>query len=256
MFIDLKNPLVFFDFETTGVNVSRDRIIEYCFIKLNPDSSSETKAGRLNPEMPIPAESTKIHGIVDEDVKDEPTFKQKADELNVFLKKCDFAGFNSNKFDFPMLVEEFLRVEKEFETEGRKFIDVQRIFHQMEPRNLIAAYKFYCEKDLTDAHNATADTEATLEVFKSQLLKYQQLEKNVDFLHKFSGQSDMVDLAGRMVLNEKGEPTFNFGKHKGKTVLSIFKTDPSYYDWMMKNDFPLQTKKVLTQLRLKEFGKK
>ncbi|MBC7426774.1 MAG: 3'-5' exonuclease [Bacteroidia bacterium] len=254
MSLVLTRPLVIFDLETTGINTSYDRIVELYLIKVNPDGSKETVEQRLNPGRPIPPESSAIHGIYDHHVANEPTFKDKAVEYNNFLKNCDFAGFNSNKFDFPMLVEEFYRADIDFETDSRKFVDAQRIFHLMEPRNLSAAYKYYCEKDLENAHSAKADTEATWEIIQSQLVKYNNLESNVDFLHNFCGQSNLVDLAGRIVYNEKKQPVFNFGKHKGKPVTEVMKSEPSYYDWMMKGDFPLQTKKVLTKLKLNQLN--
>lgn len=250
MNLQLTKPLVIFDLETTGINTSKDRIVELYMIKIQPNGSRTDFYQRFNPEMPISAEATAVHGITNEAVANEPTFKQKAHELNQFLMQCDFAGFNSNKFDFPMLVEEFYRVGVEFETLKRKFIDAQRIFHLMEPRNLTAAYKFYCQKDLENAHSAKADTEATWDIIQAQLEHYTQLEKNIDFLHQFSGQSNLVDLAGRLIYNDKKEPVFNFGKHKGKTVQEVLKIEPNYYEWMMNGDFSAQTKKVLTQLRL------
>ncbi|TNE80392.1 MAG: 3'-5' exonuclease [Bacteroidetes bacterium] len=256
MFIDIRRPLVFFDLETTGINTTHDRIVEIYLIKLMPDGEEIHRRDLLNPGIPIPEGASKIHGIYDEDVKDQPTFKDIATDLARFLDNCDFAGFNSNRFDFPMLVEEFLRYQIEFDTENRKFIDVQRIYHVMEPRNLAAAFRYYCNKELVDAHSAKADTEATYEILKAQLGKYEQLESNLDFLHHFSGQSNLVDLAGRIVKNEAGEACFNFGKHKGKTVQQVFSQDPSYYDWMMKGDFALQTKQVLTRLRLKQFNQR
>ena len=255
MNLNLTKPLVIFDLETTGVNTAKDRIVELYMIKIQPDGRRVDLHQRFNPEMHIPAEVTSIHGISNEDVANEPTFKEKAHELNQFLLNCDFAGFNSNKFDFPMLVEEFYRVGVEFETLKRKFIDAQRIFHLKEPRNLSAALKFYCEKNLENAHSAKADTEATWDIIQSQLDKYTDLENNIDFLHKFSGQSNLVDLAGRLIYNEKKEIVFNFGKHKGKTVADVLKIEPSYYEWIMNGDFAMQTKKVLTQLRLESMGK-
>ncbi len=255
MNLTLKRPLVFFDLEATGISTSKDRIVEMCLIKVHPDGSEEVRNERINPEMPIPSEVSEIHGIYDKDVKDKPTFKDLAKDLYKFLENCDFAGFNSNRFDFPMLVEEFLRADIDFDVEGRKFIDAQRIFHIMEPRNLSAAYRFYCDEELKDAHSAEADTRATYEVFKAQLNKYEQLDKNIDALHKISGQGNLVDLAGRIVRNNKGDEVFNFGKHKGKKVADVFAKEPNYYDWMMNNDFPQQTKQVLTKLRLKQFNK-
>lgn len=256
MNLKLNRPLVIFDLETTGINTSKDRIVELYMIKVQPDGARTELFQRFNPGIPIPPEITAIHGISNEDVADEPGFESKANELNQFLVNCDFAGFNSNKFDFPMLVEEFYRAGIDFEVSKRKFIDAQKIFHTMEPRNLSAAYKFYCSKELDNAHSAKADTEATWEIIQSQLDRYTQLEPSIEFLHEFSGQSNLVDLAGRMIYNEKKEIVFNFGKHRGKKVTDVFKTDYGYYDWMMNGDFPLQTKKVLTQIKLSEFNKK
>ena len=218
----LTKPLVIFDLETTGINTSKDRIVELFMIKVQPDGTRTDFYQRFNPEMPIPPEITAIHGISDADVANEPTFKEKAHELNQFLLNCDFAGFNSNKFDFPMLVEEFYRAGIDFEVSKRKFIDAQKIFHLMEPRNLSAAFKFYCSKELDNAHSAKADTEATWEIIQSQLEKYSNLEPNIDFLHNFSGQNNLADLAGRLVYNDKKEIVFNFGKHKGKRVEDVF----------------------------------
>ncbi len=250
MTLKLTKPLVIFDLETTGINTSKDRIVELYMIKIMPDGSRTDLDMRFNPGIPIPPEITAIHGISDADVAGCPTFKQKAAELNQFLLNCDFAGFNSNKFDFPMLVEEFYRAEIDFDISKRKFIDAQKIFHIMEPRNLAAAYKFYCGRTLENAHSAKADTEATWDILQAQLDRYTELEPNVDFLHKYSGQGNLVDLAGRMIFNEKQQIVFNFGKHKGKVVIEVFKSDTGYYDWMMNGEFPLQTKKVLTQIKL------
>lgn len=255
MQLNLKRPLVVFDLETTGINISNDRIVEICTIKVFPDGTEEVKTQRFNPTIPIPKEVTAIHGITNEDVKNEPTFADKAKELCEYLKGCDFAGFNSNKFDFPMLVEEFLRAKVDFDPENRKFIDVQRIFHVMEQRNLVAAYKFYCDKMLEKAHSAEADTSATLEVLKAQLQRYDNLKNDIEFLHSFSGQTNFVDLAGRMIYDSKGREVFNFGKHKGKPVSEVLKTEPAYYEWMMQSEFPLDTKRRLTQIRLRQFGK-
>lgn len=253
MKLNLKRPLIVFDLETTGTSVNNDRIVEFCYIKVMPDGSEHVKTMRFNPGMPIPHEVSLIHGIYDEDVKDAPLFKVKAKELAEEFKGCDFAGFNSNKFDFPLLVEEFLRAGVEFDVENRKFVDAQRIFHMMEQRTLTAAYKFYCNKSLENAHSAEADTIATLEVLKAQLTHYSQLENDIDFLHNFTKQDKNVDLAGRMIYNDAGQPLFNFGRHKGKLVDDVFKTDYGYYDWMMNGDFPEDTKRRLTQLKLKGF---
>jgi DNA polymerase-3 subunit epsilon len=256
MKLNLKRPLVIFDLETTGISISTDRIVEMATIKVNVDGTEEIKTQRFNPTIPIPAEVSAIHGIFDEDVKDMPTFAEKAKEYAEYFKSCDFGGFNSNKFDFPMLVEEMLRANVEFETEGRKFVDVQRIFHQMEQRTLSAAYKFYCDKTLENAHSAEADTIATYEILKAQLDRYEVLDNDMESLHKISGQANLVDLAGRIVLNDKGQEVFNFGKHKGKMVSYVFKNEPGYYQWMMDNDFSLDTKRKLTQIKMQGFGSK
>lgn len=253
MKLHLKRPLVVFDLETTGMSVNQDRIVEFSYIKVMPDGTENIKTLRFNPGIPIPHEVSLIHGIYDEDVKDAPLFKQKAKELAEEFKGCDFAGFNSNKFDFPLLVEEFLRAGVEFDVENRKFVDAQRIFHMMEQRTLTAAYKFYCNKELVNAHSAEADTIATLEVLKAQIERYENLENDVDFLHNFTKQDKNVDLAGRMVYNNDGVPVFNFGKHKGKPVQEVFKTDFGYYDWMMNGDFAEDTKRRLTQIKLQGF---
>lgn len=256
MTLNLKRPLVIFDLETTGISISTDRIVEMATVKIGVDGSEEIKTQRFNPTIPIPSVVSAIHGIFDEDVKDMPTFAEKAKEYAEYFKGCDFGGFNSNKFDFPMLVEEMLRAEVEFETEGRKFVDVQRIFHQMEQRTLGAAYKFYCNKTLENAHSAEADTIATYEVLKAQIVKYEGLGNDMESLHKVSGQANLVDLAGRMILNEKGQEVFNFGKHKGKMVSYVLKNEPGYYQWMMDSDFSLDTKRKLTKIKMQGFGVK
>jgi DNA polymerase-3 subunit epsilon len=253
--LKLNRAIAFIDLETTGINIASDRIVEISILKLMPDDTTNTETFRLNPTIPIPAEVSAIHGIFDKDVKDSPTFKQLAPTLLKILDQSDLAGYNSNKFDIPLLVEEFLRADVDFDIENRKFIDVQNIFHKMEQRTLSAAYKFYCSKDLTGAHGAEADVTATYEVLKAQLEKYESLEGNVAALHKFSSNNDAVDLAGRIVRDKKGVEVFNFGKHKGKPVADIFKSEPSYYNWMMEGDFPLSTKRVITKLRLKAFNK-
>jgi DNA polymerase-3 subunit epsilon len=252
MKLNLKNPLVFFDLETTGINISRDKIVEASFLKVYPNGKEEIRTYRINPEMHIPEESTAIHGITDEDVKDCPTFKQLAKTLADFLEGCDMAGFNSSRFDVPMLAEEFLRAGVEFDISKRKFVDVQIIFHKKEQRTLEAAYRFYCDKELDKAHSAEADAVATYEVLKSQLERYPDLVNDINVLSKeFSSFNDNVDFAGRIVLNEKGVEVFNFGKHKGKAVAEVFKKEPSYYAWMMEGDFPLNTKQVITKIRLR-----
>jgi DNA polymerase-3 subunit epsilon len=253
MKLHLKRPLVVFDLETTGTSVNLDRIVEFSFIKVMPEGTETIKTLRFNPGIPIPLEVSLIHGIYDDDVKDAPLFKLKAKELAEEFMGCDFAGFNSNKFDFPLLVEEFLRAGVEFDVENRKFVDAQRIFHMMEQRTLTAAYKFYCNKELINAHSAEADTIATLEVLKAQIERYENLENDVDFLHNFTKQDKNVDLAGRIIYNIDGIPVFNFGKHKGKLVQDVFKTDFGYYDWMMNGDFAEDTKRRLTQLKLQGF---
>lgn len=250
MKLNLKRPLVIFDLETTGTNTSHDRIVEISLLKVNPDGHEEIRTYRVNPTIPIPPEVTAIHGISDADVADKPTFKELAAELNNFLKECDFGGFNSNKFDFPMLVEEFYRVGIEFEVEKRKFIDAQRIYHFKEPRNLKAAFRFYCDRELDNAHSAEADTLATWAVLKAQLERYEDIPHDIDGLHRMSGQNNLADLAGRLVFNHNQEVVFNFGKHKGKKVVDVFTAEPNYYNWMMENDFPMQTKNVLTRIRL------
>jgi DNA polymerase-3 subunit epsilon len=229
--------------------------VEIYFIKIMPDGEEKHLHELLNPEIPIPAEVSAMHGIYDKDVKDKPIFTDKAGMLKDFIGNSDFAGFNSNKFDFPMLVQEFHRAGIEFNINERKFVDAQRIFHAMEPRNLTAAYRFYCKKELENAHSAKADTIATWEIIQQQLEFYPQLENNVEALNKLSGQDNLVDLAGRIIRNEGGKEIFNFGKHRGKTVEEVLKKEPSYYEWMMKGDFPENTKRVMTELRLKTFGK-
>lgn len=261
--LKLRNPLVVFDLETTGTNISTDRIVEMALLKVMPDGTVEEKSRRINPTIPIPLETSLIHGIYDEDVKDEPNFKQVAKSLATWLEGCDLAGFNILKFDVPMLVEEFLRANVDFEVDNRKLVDAQKLFHLMEKRNLSAAYEFYCGKTLVNAHSALADTQATYEVLVAQVDKYEgstvtdllgkeigTIQNDMGALHELTNQK-MVDLAGRIVYNEKGEETFNFGKHRGKLVSEILQKEPSFYDWMMKGDFPLDTKRKLTKIRLK-----
>jgi DNA polymerase III subunit epsilon len=268
MYLKLRNPLVFFDLETTGINVSNDKIIELSFIKLMPNGEKFKKTMRLNPQKPIPAETSLIHGIYDDDVKDAPIFKEIAKDLAKFLEGCDLAGYSIIKFDVPMLVEEFLRAELEFDVSKRKLIDAQKIFHLMEKRNLSAAYKFYCNKMLDGAHNAEADTLATLEVLDAQVKLYEsqsvtdalgnilgKIENDMDALHKITC-TNMVDLAGRFIFNKDGEAVFNFGKYKNKLITEVLDKEPNYYDWMMKGDFPLDTKRRLTQIKLSNFNKK
>ncbi len=252
MKLNLKRPLVFFDLETTGVDTAKDRIVEISMVKVMPNGDEIVRTRLINPQMHIPEDATAVHGITDEDVKDQPTFAQIAKSLSQFIEGCDFGGFNSNRFDLPMLVEEFLRAGVDVDFKNRKFIDVQNIFHKMEQRTLVAAYKFYCDKDLTDAHSAEADTKATYEVLKAQLDRYPDLQNDVAALAEFSARGETADYAGRIAYNEKGEEVFNFGKYKGVKVSEVFQREPSYYDWMMKGDFPLYTKKIITEIRLRD----
>lgn len=263
MTINLNKALVFLDLETTGLNVGSDRIVEISLLKVNPDNSTEILTKRVNPGIPIPHVVSQVHGIYDNDVANEPGFKELAPLFLKFIGNADLAGFNSNKFDIPVLLEEFLRAEVEFDFESRKLVDVQNIFHFMEPRNLRAAYKFYCGKTLENAHSAEADVKATYEIFKSQLQRYEgvkvvddkgvesiPVENNINKLSELSAKNRNVDLAGRIVYNEQGVEVFNFGKHKDKAVTEVFSKEPSYYNWMMQGDFPLYTKKVITRIRL------
>lgn len=251
MELNLQNPLIFFDLETTGLNVSKDRIIEMSYIKVMPNGVEESKTILINPEMHIPEESTAIHGIKDEDVKDAPRFKEVAKELARVFQGCDIAGFNSNRFDIPMLMEEFLRANVEIDLGKHRFVDVQTIFHKMEQRNLVAAYRFYCGKELENAHSASADTLATYEVLKAQLDRYPNLENNIAFLSNFSSQNRNVDLAGRIVYNDQNVEVFNFGKYKGVPVAEVLQKDSGYFGWLMNGDFPQNTKNVLTNIKLR-----
>ena len=251
MELNLQNPLIFFDLESTGLNVSKDRIVEISYIKVMPNGTDERRTILINPEMHIPEESTAIHGIKDEDVKDAPRFKDVAKELARVFQGCDIAGFNSNRFDIPMLMEEFLRAHVEIDLGKHRFVDVQTIFHKMEQRNLAAAYRFYCGKELEDAHSASADTLATYEVLKAQLDKYPSLENNIAFLSNFSSQNRNVDLAGRIVYNDQNVEVFNFGKYKGVPVAEVLQKDSGYFGWLMNGDFPQNTKNVLTNIKLK-----
>lgn len=254
--LNLERPIIFFDLETTGTNVTHDRIVEISYIKVYPDGREEKRSRRLNPEMPIPAASTAIHHITDEDVAGEPTFRQIAKSLLRIFDGCDIAGYNSNKFDVPVLMEEFGRCGINFDISGRRFIDVQNIFHKMEQRTLVAAYKFYCGGNLEDAHSALADTQATYDVLIGQLKRYPDLQNDVDYLSKFSRIGNNLDLAARIVLNDDDVPIFNFGKNKGKPVNEVFRKEPSFYDWMMQGDFPKNTKDMLRQLKFKYFPPK
>jgi len=250
MKLKLTKPVAFFDLETTGLSVSKDRIVEIGIIKVNPDQSEESLTMKLNPEMKISQESIDIHGISDEDIKDCPTFKDTAEKIKTFIGDADLAGYNSNKFDIPMLLEEFSRVNVEFDMKNRKCVDVQNIFHKKEQRTLAAAYKFYCNKEIENAHSAEADIIATYEVLKSQLDKYDDLENDISFLAEFSqnNKNKLLDFAGRLAINKKGEPIYNFGKHKDKTIKDVFIKEPSYHAWMLNNDFPFYTKQVLKEV--------
>jgi len=266
MNLNLRNPLVFLDLETTGINIVTDRIVEIALQKINIDGSEEEKVMLINPEMPIPAEASAVHGIKDEDVKDSPTFKQVAKSLSAFIEGADLAGFNSNRFDIPLLSEEFLRADVDIDLKKRKFIDVQTIFHKMEKRTLAAALKFYCDKELENAHSALADTKATYEILKAQLDRYAGVEveekgrkispivNDIDALSEFSSFDRNVDFAGRIIYNEEGVEVFNFGKHKGKPVEQVLRDEPGYYGWMLNSEFPLYTKKVLTSIRLRSMN--
>ena len=255
MKLNLKNPLVFFDLETTGTNINSDRIVEICYLKVYPNGNEESKTMRINPEMHIPEASSAIHGIYDADVADCPTFKDVAKNIANDIEGCDLAGFNSNRFDIPLLAEEFLRVGVDIDMMKRKFIDVQVIFHKLEQRTLSAAYKFYCDKNLEDAHTAEADTRATYEVLKAQLDRYPDvLENDMKFLADYSSYNKNVDFAGRIVYNEQGVEVFNFGKYKGMSVAEVLKKDAGYFGWIMQGDFTLNTKNVLTKIRLRETG--
>lgn len=264
MNLQLKNPVVFLDLETTGMNIATDRIVEIAFLKIFPDGSEEEKQYRINPEMPIPAEVAKIHGITDDDVANAPKFREVAKILARFIEGCDLAGFNSNRFDIPLLAEEFIRADVDIDLKKHRFVDVQAIFHKMEKRTLAAAYKFYCNEDLVDAHSAMADTKATYHVLKAQLDVYQNAEyedntgkKSVPIvndmgkLSEFSSYDRNVDYVGRIVYDENGVEIFNFGKNKGMPVEKVLREQPGYFSWMINGEFPLYTKKVLTQIKLR-----
>lgn len=268
MELNLKNPIVFFDLETTGIDVVNDRIVEISYLKIFPDGREEQKTQRINPEMPIPEKSSSIHGIYDADVKDMPPFKEYAKTFSKIIEGADLGGFNSNKFDIPLLAEEFLRVGIDFDFRKRKLIDVQVIFHKMEKRTLTAAYKYYCNKELEGAHGAAADTKATYEVLKAQLDMYkgvdfedmdgktsQPIVNDIESLAAFSSHNTNVDFAGRIILDNKGVEIFNFGKYRGTAVEKVFEKDPGYYSWMLNSEFPLYTKKILTQIKLRGMNK-
>lgn len=253
--LQLVKPLAFIDLETTGINLGSDRIVEIAIVKLLPDGNRTVKRKLINPQMPIPQSSIDMHGITDEMVKDAPTFKQAAHELKQFIDSCDLAGYNSNRFDVPLLVEEFLRAGVEFEMKGRKLLDVQKIFHQMEQRTLGAAYKFYCNKILEGAHGAEVDASATAEILSAQVQRYPALGNTVDSILKAIGEEAIVDFARRFIM-ENGIEVFNFGKHKGRPVSDVLKSEPQYYDWMMKGDFPQHTKQKLTEIFTRTMLKK
>ena len=252
MELKLTNPIVFFDLETTGINIAKDKIVEISVLKVMPNGKEEQKTIRVNPEMHIPEQASAIHGIYDDDVKDCPTFKEIAKDLARYIEGCDLGGYNSNRFDIPLLAEEFLRVDVDFDMRKRKFVDVQTIFHKMEQRTLSAAYRFYCNKNLEDAHTAAADTTATYEVLKAQLDRYPDLQNDIAFLAEYSSFTKNVDFAGRMVYDDNGVEVFNFGKYKGMSVAEVLKKDPGYYSWILNSDFTLNTKAMLTKIRLRE----
>lgn len=250
MELNLRKPIVFFDLETTGTNVTNDRIVEISYIKVYPNGTEECGTRRINPGMPIPPGATAVHKITDEDVKDMPIFKEVAKEIGRVFDGADIAGFNSNRFDVPLLVEELLRAGVEFDVSKHRLVDVQTIFHKMEQRTLVAAYKFYCGKSLEDAHSAEADTRATYEVLKSQLDRYAELENDMEFLANFATQNRNVDLAGRIIYDENNVAVFNFGKYKGRAAKEVFQRDMGYYGWMMQGDFSQDTKRVITNIKL------
>lgn len=247
MALQLSRPIVFIDLETTGINIATDRVIEIAIIKILPDKTRVVKHKLVNPQMSIPKSSSEIHGITDDMVKDAPTFKEIANELKQFIDNADLSGYNSNRFDIPLLMEEFLRTGISLDMNNRRMVDVQTVFHMMEKRTLSAAYKFYCEKELEDAHSAEADAQATWEVLEAQLERYENLGNTVDSVLQFTGEEKYVDFARRFVLDKDVE-VFNFGKHKGRSVVEVLKAEPQYYDWMMKGDFPLHTKQKLTEI--------
>jgi len=268
MQLNLTKPIIIFDLEATGVNIGSDRIVEIAMLKVFPDGHEDFRRYLINPTIPMPEVVIAIHGITDEMVKNEPTFKEIAGTLNAFIGNSDLSGYNSIKYDIPLLVEEFLRAGVEFDLKNRRIIDVQNIFHKMEPRTLKAAYKFYCQSELINAHSAEADTRATYEVLKAQLQRYEGVEytekdgstsypvvNDMNALDKFSYYNRNADLVGHIIFNAKGQEIINFGKHKGKVLEEVFKSEPSYYDWMMKGDFPLSTKRTITAIKLRGFNK-
>lgn len=252
MKLNLKNPIVFFDLETTGVNIMTDRIVEICYIKVYPNGNEEAKTMRINPEKHIPEEASAVHGIYDDDVKDCPKFKEVAQNIANDFEGADIAGFNSNRFDVPLLAEEFIRAGVDLDMTKRKFVDVQVIYHKLEQRTLSAAYKFYCHANLEDAHSALADTRATYEVLMAQLDRYPEtLENDIKFLSEYSSYGKNVDFAGRMVYDENGVELFNFGKYKGYAVEEVLRRDPGYFSWMLGGEFTLNTKACLTKIKLR-----
>jgi DNA polymerase-3 subunit epsilon len=264
MELNLKKPLAFFDIEATGLSIVNDRIVELCIVKINPNGTKESHTWLINPDYPVSPEAESIHGYSNEALQDKPTFKQVAKEISRFLHNCDLAGYNAIKYDVPILVEEFLRAGIDFEIKKRRLIDVQNIFMKMEQRTLSAAYKFYLQKELVDAHSAEADTEATYEILKAQLDKYENtpfvdregteslpVKNDMDALHSFSSHHRNADLIGQFIYNDDNEEVINFGKHKGKRVVDVFRDEPSYYSWVMKSDFPMFTKNMLTNIKLK-----
>ncbi|WP_323789399.1 exonuclease domain-containing protein [Psychroserpens sp.] len=256
MQLNLSKPICFFDLETTGINISKDRIVEISILKVHPDGKEETYTQRVNPTIPIPFLVTQVHGISDADVADKPTFKEISKEVHNMIKDCDLGGFNSNRFDIPLLAEEMLRAEVDFDMKNTQSIDVQTIFHKMEQRTLSAAYKFYCDKNLDNAHSAEADTIATYEVLKAQLDRYDELENNANFLAEFSSRKKYADFAGFIGYTKEGLECFSFGKHKGKLVTDVLESEPGYFGWLLNADFPLYTKKVLTAIKLRSFNNK
>jgi DNA polymerase-3 subunit epsilon len=254
MKLKLKNPIIFFDLETTGINIATDRIVELSYLKVDVQGNETTRTLLINPGMPIPKKASDIHGIMDDDVKNAPVFNEIAKTLANEFEGCDLAGYNSTKFDIPLLAEEFLRAGVDIDLKKRKFIDVQIIFMKMEPRTLSAAYKFYCNSELKQAHSAEADTRATYEVLQAQLDRYENLENDISSLAEFSSHNKQVDFAGRIIYDENDTEVFNFGKYKGQSVESVLDRDPAYYSWMMQGDFPLYTKKVLTTIKLRKLN--
>lgn len=252
MKLNLKRPIIFFDLETTGLDIAKDRIVELCYIRVEPNGNEEARSMRINPEMHIPEVASSVHGITDDDVKDCPTFADVAPQLAATFEGCDLAGFNSNRFDLPLLAEEFMKAGVNIDLSHVQAIDVQNIYHKLEKRTLAAAYKFYCGRDLENAHSAQADTQATYEVLQAQLDHYpNDLQNDVDFLAEFSRMNRNIDFAGRFVYDESGKELINFGKYKGKAIKDVLSRDPGYYSWIMQGDFTLNTKQVLTKLRLK-----